>query len=138
MQLASSLRPYSRTTLRVLYGLLFSRTGYIFSLKMSWDSYLDNLVSQTKDASGTAHADRACIIGLDGGAKWTTDAHANALKVLWHTCVCVCACVRACVQERESVCCVCVCVCVRACVRERERERECVCVCVCVFGSGWL
>ena len=59
---------------------------------MSWDSYLDNLIAQTKDASGTAHADRACIIGLDGGAKWTTDAHANAFKVLWHMCVCVCVC----------------------------------------------
>ena len=48
---------------------------------MSWDSYLDNLIAQTKDASGTVHADKACIIGVDGGAKWTTDAHANALKV---------------------------------------------------------
>ena len=48
---------------------------------MSWDSYLDNLVAQTKDASGTQHADKAVIIGIDGGAKWTTDAHACALKV---------------------------------------------------------
>lgn len=48
---------------------------------MSWDSYLDNLVAQTKDASGTTHTDRCCIIGLDGGAKWTTDGHANALKL---------------------------------------------------------
>lgn len=48
---------------------------------MSWDSYLDNLIAQTKDASGSAHADKAVIIGLDGGAKWTTDGHANALKI---------------------------------------------------------
>lgn len=48
---------------------------------MSWDSYLDNLVSQTKDANGTCHADKAVIIGIDGGAKWTTDGHANALKI---------------------------------------------------------
>lgn len=48
---------------------------------MSWDSYIDNLIAQTKDSSGTAHADRACIIGLDGGAKWTTDGHPNALKL---------------------------------------------------------
>nr|P18321.2 RecName: Full=Profilin [Clypeaster japonicus] len=48
---------------------------------MSWDSYIDNLVAQTKDASGTAHSDRACIIGLDGGAPWTTAGHANALKL---------------------------------------------------------
>lgn len=50
---------------------------------MSWDSYIDNLIAQTKDASGTAHADKACIIGLDGGAKWTTDGHANAYRVGW-------------------------------------------------------
>lgn len=48
---------------------------------MSWDSYIDNLVAQTKDAAGTAHCDKACIIGLDGGAKWTTDGHGNAFKV---------------------------------------------------------
>ena len=48
---------------------------------MSWDSYLDNLVSQTKDASGGTHCDKACIIGLDGGAPWTTAGHANALQV---------------------------------------------------------
>nr|XP_054756650.1 profilin-like [Lytechinus pictus] len=48
---------------------------------MSWDSYIDNLVAQTKDASGTAHCDKACIIGLDGGAQWTTHEHANAYKI---------------------------------------------------------
>jgi len=47
---------------------------------MSWDSYIDNLLAQTKDASGTAHADKACIIGLDG-SKWTTDGHQNHLKL---------------------------------------------------------
>nr|XP_058967002.1 profilin [Pocillopora verrucosa]XP_058967719.1 profilin [Pocillopora verrucosa] len=48
---------------------------------MSWDSYIDNLVAQTKDASGTAHADKACIIGIDGGAAWTTSGHACALQL---------------------------------------------------------
>ncbi|XP_069135109.1 profilin-like [Argopecten irradians] len=48
---------------------------------MSWDSYLDNLVAQSKDSSGTAHADKACIIGLDGGGKWTTDSHSCAFKL---------------------------------------------------------
>jgi len=48
---------------------------------MSWDSYIDNLIAQSKDASGSTHCDRACIIGLDGGAPWTTAGHANALKV---------------------------------------------------------
>ncbi|CAB4008968.1 DNA primase [Paramuricea clavata] len=48
---------------------------------MSWDSYIDNLVAQTKDSAGTEHADKACIIGLDGGAPWTTAAHAKALKL---------------------------------------------------------
>ena len=48
---------------------------------MSWDSYIDNLVAQSKDGSGAAHTDRACIIALDGGAAWTTAGHANALKL---------------------------------------------------------
>lgn len=48
---------------------------------MSWDSYIDNLLEQTKDAGGNRHCDRACIIGLDGGASWTTAGHASALKV---------------------------------------------------------
>ncbi|XP_064652031.1 profilin-like [Lineus longissimus] len=48
---------------------------------MSWDSYIDNLIAQTKDASGNANCDRACIIGIDGGAAWTTAGHANALKL---------------------------------------------------------
>lgn len=48
---------------------------------MSWDSYIDNLCQQTKDASGTEHCDKACIIGLDGGAAWTTAGHGKALKL---------------------------------------------------------
>ncbi len=48
---------------------------------MSWDSYLDNLVAQSKDASGTAHVDKCCIIGLDGGAPWTTAASPFAFQV---------------------------------------------------------
>lgn len=48
---------------------------------MSWDSYIDNLIGQSKDGSGAANIDQAVIIGLDGGAKWTTDGHANALKL---------------------------------------------------------
>ncbi len=47
---------------------------------MSWDSYLDNLVAQSKDGSGTCHIDKACIIGKDG-SKWTTDGHPCALKL---------------------------------------------------------
>ena len=49
--------------------------------KMSWDSYIDNLIAQTKDGSGACHADKACIIGIDGGGAWTTAGHANALKL---------------------------------------------------------
>ncbi|ELU03438.1 hypothetical protein CAPTEDRAFT_162297 [Capitella teleta] len=48
---------------------------------MSWDGYIDTLIGQTRDASGTNHCDSACIIGLDGGARWTTDTHAQAMKV---------------------------------------------------------
>ncbi|OWF38799.1 profilin-like [Mizuhopecten yessoensis] len=48
---------------------------------MSWDSYIDNLLAQSKDSSGAAHADNACIIGLDGGSPWTTSGHAAAFKL---------------------------------------------------------
>lgn len=47
---------------------------------MSWDSYIDNLIAQSKDSSGTCHVDRAVIIGLDGGAAWTTAGHGSSLK----------------------------------------------------------
>ena len=47
---------------------------------MSWDSFIDNLIVQTKDSSGNVHCDRACIIGMDG-SWWTTASHANALKL---------------------------------------------------------
>lgn len=48
---------------------------------MSWDSYLDNLVAQSKDASGGVHVDKCCIIGIDGGGPWTSAGHANAFQV---------------------------------------------------------
>lgn len=48
---------------------------------MSWDSYIDNLVAYCRDATGDCHCDKACIIGLDGGAKWTSDTHAKAFKL---------------------------------------------------------
>lgn len=48
---------------------------------MSWDSYLDNLCAQSKGSDGSAHIDKCCIIGIDGGAKWTTDGHPNALTM---------------------------------------------------------
>ena len=47
---------------------------------MSWDSYIENLIAQSTDSYGNVHADRACIIGLDG-SKWTTDDHPNAIKL---------------------------------------------------------
>lgn len=43
---------------------------------MSWDGYIDNLIQ-----SSGGNIDRACIIGLDGGSSWTTDAHASGLKL---------------------------------------------------------
>ena len=42
-------------------------------IQASWDSYIDNLIAQSKDSSGHTNADQAVIIGIDGGAKWTTD-----------------------------------------------------------------
>ncbi|XP_033098918.1 profilin-like [Anneissia japonica] len=48
---------------------------------MSWNSYIDNLISQSKDSGGRCHVDKACIIGLNGGVKWTTDGHEKAFKI---------------------------------------------------------
>ena len=39
---------------------------------MSWDDYIDNLIEQSRDSSGKAHIDKACIIGLERGNLWTT------------------------------------------------------------------
>ncbi|XP_071959987.1 profilin-like [Antedon mediterranea] len=63
----------------LIFLVCFSLVNPVYT--QSWDSYIDYLIAQTKDASGTEHADQACIIGLDGGAKWTTDGHANAYKL---------------------------------------------------------
>ena len=52
-----------------------------YFLKMSWDSYIDSLIAQTEDVAGAVHCDKACIIGLDNGDSWTTQAHPNALKL---------------------------------------------------------
>lgn len=48
---------------------------------MSWDSYLDNLVTQSNDSTGKAHCDRAAIISLDGGASWTTPNHPHSIQL---------------------------------------------------------
>ena len=45
------------------------------------DSYIDNLIEQSKDESGQAHIEKACIILLDGGEKYTSDQHPCALKL---------------------------------------------------------
>jgi len=42
----------------------------------SWDAYIDSVT-----ATAPNDCDLACIIGLDGGAKWTTDAHAQSFKI---------------------------------------------------------
>jgi len=42
---------------------------------MSWDSYIDNIIGHS-----SGHCDKACIIGQDG-TKWSTDNHANALRI---------------------------------------------------------
>ena len=43
---------------------------------IGWDMYIDELISLSADST-----DKACIIGLDSGMKWTTDQHPNALKL---------------------------------------------------------
>jgi len=47
----------------------------------TWDSYIDNLIERSKDESGQLHVEKACIIGLDGGGRWTSDQHPSALKL---------------------------------------------------------
>jgi len=47
---------------------------------MSWDSYLENLVAQSGDASGQRHCSKGFIIGIDGG-QWTTDASDKAFII---------------------------------------------------------
>lgn len=71
--------PYSTS---VIYpnSTLFSCINFGTFVNMSWDSYVDNLIAQSKDASGTVHCDKACIIGTDG-APWTTASASNGLKV---------------------------------------------------------
>jgi len=50
---------------------------------MSWDSYIDNILAQSKSADGGDNADQAGIFSLDGGSPWTT-AH-GALGVVLST-----------------------------------------------------
>jgi len=42
---------------------------------MSWDGYIDSVLGSAK-----GHADRACIIGLNGG-PWTTAGHASNINL---------------------------------------------------------
>lgn len=59
-----------------------ARVVYEFAWRiMSWDQYLDNLVAQSRDSTGVTHVDRGCIIGIDGGGRWTSDSHRYAMKV---------------------------------------------------------
>ena len=51
------------------------------NIKMSWDSYIDNLIERSKDASGKLHIDKVCIIGLEEGHLWTTNKHPHALQL---------------------------------------------------------
>ena len=62
-------------------GILSRPFVTLKNLRMSWDSYIDNLIAQTRRVDGVAHCDKACIIGLDGGGPWTSCTHPNALKL---------------------------------------------------------
>jgi len=43
---------------------------------MSWNGYIDSVIGHSLGA-----CDSACLIGLEGGAKWTTDDHPTALQI---------------------------------------------------------
>lgn len=62
---------------------------------MSWDSYIDNLIGYSADASGDVNCDKVCIISIDGGAKWTTDGHGKALKLSPQEAVAIASCFKA-------------------------------------------
>jgi len=47
---------------------------------MSWDSYIDNMIEQSKDEKGNTHIDKASIFGLDTNT-WTSATCEKALKV---------------------------------------------------------
>jgi profilin len=59
---------------------LTSSTGSLTAFANTWDSYIDKLIGKSKDSRGLQHADKAAIIGLDGGAVWTSNKHPNAIK----------------------------------------------------------
>lgn len=46
-----------------------------------WDSYLDNMIQQSKDSTGKSHCDKAAIISLDGGASWTSPNHPSGIQI---------------------------------------------------------
>ena len=64
------------------YALVRKLTKRLREGIMSWDQYLDNLVAQSRDSTGANHVDKACIVGIDGGARWTSDSHAHGMKVI--------------------------------------------------------
>nr|WAQ15595.1 profilin 4 [Halisarca dujardinii] len=45
----------------------------------SWDQFIDHLIESSRDKSGEAHIDKACIISLEDGAPWTSSSHPNVL-----------------------------------------------------------
>lgn len=47
---------------------------------MSWNSYIDKVIEKSKDERDT-HVDKVCIIGLDGGAAWTSDDNPDHFKL---------------------------------------------------------
>jgi len=51
----------------VLKSELNNLIVFCYNLTMSWDQYIDNLL-----ARGQGNIDRASIIGLNGGGKWTS------------------------------------------------------------------
>lgn len=45
----------------------------MYCIFQSWNAYVDNLISHSKDGNGCSHIDKGAIIGLDGGAAWTAE-----------------------------------------------------------------
>ena len=62
---------------------------------MSWDSYISSLIDQSKNSSGDAQIDCACIIAVDSGQKLTSDDNTKAFKITNDEAVNIAKCFRS-------------------------------------------
>lgn len=64
-----------------ILALTLSATSLRLAHNQQWDSYIADLISNSKDATGAPTIDRATIILLDGGASFISSSSPNALQI---------------------------------------------------------